>query len=208
MSKELTGSHRSSDDEPMTSEPIVPTGAPIAVYRTPFLEVEETPVRFPNGAEGSYARVNPNTHGGVAVPRSITRGIARYGLVRQYRHPLGRTTLEFPRGATDDGSEMETVRELVEETGLSIHPGGGVRLGTLHADSGILATDISVWLIHVEDIGDSAFIEAETGASHLWVTEGELIGLIARGEITCGITLGSFMLLKASHHAIAPGTIG
>lgn len=192
----------------MSTLPIAPTGPSKVAYKTPFLEVEETPVSFPDGTQGSYARINPGTHGGVAIPRSVTRGIARYGLVRQYRHPVAHTTLEFPRGGTEDSSEAETLRELVEETGLSIPLGGGFHLGTLHADTGLLATDISVWLIPVEDIGDSAFIEAETGASHLWVTEGELLGRISRGELTCGITLGAFMLLKASAHAIAPGAIG
>lgn len=208
MSAELTEVHGGSDNRTMSTPPILPIGPAKIEYSTPFVQVDETPVRFPNGVEGSYARINPGTHGGVAIPRSITRGIARYGLVRQYRHPVARTTLEFPRGGTDDGSEAETVRELVEETGLSIPLGGGFRLGTLHADTGLLATDISVWLIPVEDIGNTAFIEAETGASHLWVTEGELFGLISRGELSCGITLGAFMLLKASAHAVAPGTVG
>lgn len=208
MSAKLTEVHIGVDNRTMATPLIVPTGSSKVAYKTPFVEVEETPVRFPDGAEGSYARINPGTHGGVAIPRTITRGIARYGLVRQYRHPVAQTTLEFPRGGTDDASEAETLRELVEETGLSIPLGGGFHLGTLHADTGLLATDISVWLIPVEDIGNSAFVEAETGASHLWVTEGELMGLISRGQLTCGITLGAFMMLKASAHAIAPGTVG
>lgn len=170
MSTALTEVQLEADSRTLTTPPIVPTGPAKVAYRTPFVEVEETPVSFPNGADGSYARINPGTHGGVAIPRSVTRGIARYGLVRQYRHPVAQTTLEFPRGGTDDGSEAETIRELVEETGLSIPLGGGFSRGTLHADTGLLATAIPVWLIPVEDISDSTFIEAETGASHLWVT--------------------------------------
>lgn len=79
MSTALTEVQLEADSRTLTTPPIVPTGPAKVAYRAPFLEIEETPVRFPNGAEGSYARINPGIHGGVAIPRSVTRGIARYG---------------------------------------------------------------------------------------------------------------------------------
>lgn len=204
MTAVLTAIRGYSDNLTMTAAPIRATGHSTVVYSNSFLELEETPVSFPDGSQGIYARLNRGTHGGVAIPRSVTRGVARYGLVRQYRHAVEQTTLEFPRGGTDDSSEAETVRELVEETGLAVDPGSSIYLGKIHADTGILATEVSVWLVPIRDIGDSAFVEAETGASHFWVTEGELLGLIAQGKIVCGMTLAAFIKLLASPYAVAP----
>lgn len=57
-------------------------------------------VLFPNGTKGRYLRITAGTAlDGVAVPDSNFRGLAYRGLVRQYRYPVGKFTLEVPRGA-------------------------------------------------------------------------------------------------------------
>ena len=183
-------------DSIIVTKTITPIGFPETVYKTPFVELEETPVRFPNGRTGRYARLNPDTYGGVAVPRIIDDGIEFFGLVRQYRHSIAQFTLEFPRGGTKDESEDEAIRELVEETGLAVNVGRGVRLGKLYADTGILASTVTVWLVPIDTRGDEVFIEEETAASHCWVTEEELRELIRSGELTCGITLAAYSLLQ------------
>lgn len=61
-------------------------------------------------------------------------------LVRQYRHPLRRTTLEVPAGALDPGEDPEAgaLRELEEETG---YRAGQIRsLGTYHPSTPLLPT--------------------------------------------------------------------
>ena len=47
----------------------------------------------------------------------------RLVLVEQYRPPLGRTTLEMPAGAIEDGEtpEQAVIREAIEETGYVCH---------------------------------------------------------------------------------------
>ena len=59
-------------------------------------------------------------------------------LVRQYRHPLRRTTLEVPAGALDPGEDPASgaLRELEEETG---YRAGQIRpLGTYHPSTPLL----------------------------------------------------------------------
>lgn len=66
-------------------------------------------------------------------------------LVRQYRHPLRRTTLEVPAGALDPGEEPEAgaLRELEEETGYrarTIRP-----LGAYHPSTPLLALKMRLY---------------------------------------------------------------
>lgn len=170
------------------------------------MDVQETPVRFPNGAEGSYVRVNAGKFGGVCIPRHVHRGIAYYGLVRQYRFSIDQETLEFPGGFTADGEDVEAVREMVEETGIHEH-GKPIHLGVVHADPGLLASENHIWLVTVFARGDDDHVEAETGAETVWVTGGELDGLIGRGGVTSGLTLAALSLLRASSYAVSPETV-
>lgn len=181
----------------MTTPPIAPLSPPETVYKTPFVELEETLVRFPNGTVGRYARLNPGTHGGVAIPLLVENGVEYLGLVRQYRHSISDHTLEFPRGGTEDESEEEAIRELVEETGLEVTLGRGAKLGKLYADTGILASTITVWLVPVDSRGDTSFLEDETLASHFWVTHKEFATLIRDGDLVCGISLAAYSMLQA-----------
>lgn len=182
---------------------IIQTGSASPLLRTRFIEVEDVPVRFPNGVEGSYLRVNPDTFGGIAIARHVFRGVPRYALVEQHRFPIDAVTLEFPRGGTQDASAPECLRELQEETALEVHD-LPLNLGRVHADTGLLATEINVWLFTVAGDLNPEHIEVETGARHRWVTDGELAGLIRRGEITCGLTLAAYAkLLASTHHHVA-----
>ena len=46
--------------------------------------------------------------------------------------------------------------------------------------------------------------EDETGLVLHWVTGGEHVGLIARGQVTCGMTLAALALLRATGHEELP----
>lgn len=177
---------------------IEPLGEPIVQHETRFIKVTETPVRFPNGVEGTYARVNPGTHGAVVIPHVSSRGISYLGLVEQHRFPIDEVTLEFPRGGTDSTDPAEGARELLEETGAKVDPGSMRHLGLVHADTGLLGTSIDVWFAGLGQAPAPSHIEEATGARVRWVTEGVLLGLISRGKITCGITLASYAVLKAA----------
>ncbi|HEX9086741.1 MAG TPA: NUDIX hydrolase [Arthrobacter sp.] len=166
------------------------------VLENPFLRVDTDDVVFPNGAPGAYSVVTSGTGLGViAVPFVNFRGIAYLGLVRQYRYPMKDYTLEFPRGGSDNLSLAEAARELVEETGLQAT--SATPLGIIWPDTGILSTQVSVWkTTHASNGLRPEHVEDETGAHVLWYTHGEIIGMIRRGWIRCGMTLASLALIE------------
>jgi len=80
-----------------------------------FLRVQRDLVRLPDGASSQREYI---LHPGAVmiVPRFDD---GRLLLERQYRHPLGRSFIEFPAGKIDPGESALTTgqRELEEETG-------------------------------------------------------------------------------------------
>ena len=115
----------------------------VRTFTDPYVSVSIDRVRFPNGAEGTYARVSPRTsHGAVAVVRRIYRGVAHFGLVRQYRYPIGEATWEFPRGVTNEDTLGGMRQEVAEEVGT--HVERALRIGRIHPDTGLLSSAVDV----------------------------------------------------------------
>lgn len=102
------------------------------LYRNPWCAFRVDEVRLPDGTEieygvlesGGFAAVAPVTDEGDVV------------LVRQWRQPLGRFTLELPSGGVDGGEEprVAAARELFEETGYRAE--GLERLASVHVSTG------------------------------------------------------------------------
>ena len=102
------------------------------MYRNPWCAFRVDEVRLPGGMEieygvlesGGFAAVVPVTDGGDAV------------LVRQWRQPLQKFTLELPSGGVDAGEDPLTAagRELFEETGYRGHE--MEPLTTVHTSTG------------------------------------------------------------------------
>lgn len=184
---------------------ILATGEPETKFENRFVSLTDTPVRFPDGSEGTYVIVRSGAgFGGITIPRFVSRGTVYYGLVEQHRFPIGAVTLEFPRGGTDSLSAGEALRELAEETGVDTSEVAAVHLGNIHPDTGLLSTLVAVWLATVTAPADVNYIQPDTGASARWVHEGDLLGLIKSGKITCGMTLAAFAKLSVSSHYNVP----
>lgn len=166
------------------------------VFATPFITLDHNKVRFPNGVEGEYSILsNVEKKGAVIVPLAARRGMGYFGLVKQYRYPVQKFTLEFPRGGAPDLEEGGAQVEIREELGQEAKR--LVRIGTLHPDTGILSTEVGVWVAVLdESVLDADHVEGITGLQPEWTEEGYLDGKIMNGEITCGITIAAYMFFK------------
>ncbi|MGB9859138.1 MAG: NUDIX domain-containing protein [Moorellaceae bacterium] len=87
------------------------------IYTGKILNLRRDIVLLPDGREASREVVEHT--GAVAIVALEPDG--RIYLVRQYRYPIGRVTLEIPAGKLDAGEDPATCarRELMEEIGLA-----------------------------------------------------------------------------------------
>ncbi|MGW7196208.1 NUDIX domain-containing protein [Streptomyces chryseus] len=173
----------------------------MTVFRNRFGTLFNDDVIAPSGAAGSYLRWKSDQEGVVVVPV----GPAGYALVTSYRYPIHAASLEFPRGGAERGESLAAAaaRELREETGLV---GRAMRpLGLVHADTGILASPIHVFLTQVDPEGaQPARPEGmESLTAPLWVSPDELPQLLSEGRLTCGITLAALALLQGHHTTLS-----
>jgi ADP-ribose pyrophosphatase len=86
------------------------------IYEGRILNLRRDRVRLPDGNEASREVVE---HPGAVAIIALDKEKNVY-LVRQYRYPIGRITLEIPAGKLDAGEEPVNCarRELAEEVGL------------------------------------------------------------------------------------------
>ncbi|OIQ58257.1 ADP-ribose pyrophosphatase [Moorella thermoacetica] len=87
------------------------------IYEGRILNLRRDRVRLPDGHEASREVVE---HPGAVAIIALDEAKNIY-LVRQYRYPIERVTLEIPAGKLDSGEEPLTCaqRELAEEVGLA-----------------------------------------------------------------------------------------
>jgi ADP-ribose pyrophosphatase len=111
-------------------------------YEGVFLRLLEDRVRCPDGhiALREYLK-HP---GAVMIVPLLPNGDAV--LERQYRHPLGRSFIEFPAGKVDPGESLQQCaeRELLEETGYRAHR--WTHLGGFHNAIGYSDEKIEVFV--------------------------------------------------------------
>jgi ADP-ribose diphosphatase len=91
------------------------------VSHSRLFHVEEQRLRFSNGVERTYERLNPGFHGAVMVVP--VRDDGRLLLVREYGAGVGDYYLSFPKGAVQpEESVLDAAnRELMEEAGFGAH---------------------------------------------------------------------------------------
>jgi len=87
------------------------------VFDGQLLKVRKDTVLLPNGKEATREWIEHP--GAVAVIPILDDG--RIAMVKQYRYPMGKVTLEVPAGKLDKGEAPDTcvMRELKEETGYT-----------------------------------------------------------------------------------------
>jgi hypothetical protein len=169
-------------------------------YKSRFISVANDSVEFPNGVEGTYNVVSMSeAKGALIVPIAFRRGIPYFGLVNQYRYPIKSESIEFPRGGADkinaEGAEVEIYEELGQ-------PSKRIDLvGTMRPDTGILSTEVGIWVaVMDQSVLDLDHEEDITGLRPNWVSEADLISMIANGKITCGMTLAAYTLFNINRN--------
>jgi len=87
------------------------------VYKNSWMSVYEDEVEFVNGHKGVYGVVD-KTHFSLIIPFDGNK----FHLVKQYRYPIRKDSIEFPQGKHENGRDSDPLdiarAELREETGL------------------------------------------------------------------------------------------
>jgi ADP-ribose pyrophosphatase len=161
------------------------------VYDGKLLQVHRDVVSLEGGNEEIREVLR---HPGASVVAPYL-GDGRFALVRQYRHAIGRETLEFPAGRLDPGeAPLDCARrELAEETGyrtgqlrhlFSTHPAPGYTDELLHV---FLAQDLIAGPNHPD--GDEQILVEER-------TLDQLLTQFLEGKITDAKTAMTILYLK------------
>ncbi|MEU0601644.1 NUDIX hydrolase [Streptomyces sp. NPDC006393] len=173
------------------------------VFHNRYGSLYNDEVVSPSGAEGRYLRWRWSQAGVVVVPT----GPRGWALVPTFRYPLGRISLEFPRGGCEPGEALHdaAARELKEETGFDCRPSLLRPLGILHAETGLIESGVHVFTAEVTDGGGVARPEAmESVTDPVWLSRDQALASLCGGRITCGVTLAAFALVLADGATASP----
>lgn len=145
-----------------------------------------------HGSDHTRHRFRSNEPGDGAVVVAC-RG-DRVLFVEVYRHVIGRTLLELPRGqadASDDGPVATAARELWEETGYRMD--GGRALGRVWPDTGLCGDGVHV--VTTFDPEPERVEEAEYTTLR-WMGPAERAEALAAGELRDAISLAALALAR------------
>lgn len=171
------------------------------LFKSEYVTVDTVPARTAEGVDYRHSRVTPRTpHGAIVIPTFMHEGVMHFGFVLQARPVVMKASVEFPRGSTSDLGADEAVRELVEEMGITGTPLAMRRLGRLNPDTGLLSTEVAVWVASLSSEGVQQSLkhkEAFSGAQPQWNTLNEVFHMMGAGVISCGMTMAALAMLLA-----------
>ncbi len=161
------------------------------IFEGKVIRVKRDTVELPDGNRATREVVEHP--GGVGVVPIDENGIVY--MVRQYRYPLGRLSLEIPAGKLNYGEDHREcgLRELSEETGLETDnfqylgvfcPSPGFSQELIHL---YLATELHQKQIHLDE---DEFLEVEK------YTLEELMAMIHEGKLQDGKTVIGLLMAK------------
>lgn len=88
---------------------------------------------------------HPGSVTGVSV---LPEREGKLGLIRVYRHAIGRSVWEVPRGFVEPGESdaVSAMRELEEEAGLAAAPEDLLSVGAITPEAGVIAARVRLFL--------------------------------------------------------------
>jgi 8-oxo-dGDP phosphatase len=172
----------------------VPSIEPIAsreIYRNRWLVLREDDIRRPDGSLGIYSVVDKPTYA-LVMPYDGQR----FGLVEQFRYPVGARRWEFPQGTAPDLAHTEpsvlAERELREETGLRAT--SFEALGQLDVAPGMSSQRGWVFLATGIIEGESNREHEEQDMRSAWFSRADLEHMIRSGVITDAQSIAAYGL--------------
>jgi ADP-ribose pyrophosphatase len=162
------------------------------VYDGTLLKIWRTQVELENGQEAVREWIKHP--GAAAVIPVFPNGDTL--LVRQFRYPVGRETLEIPAGKIDPGeTPLEcAVRELSEETGLVA--GDFVPVGTVITTPGFTNEEIHLYVCQNPSLGPAHPDDGEL-IGGIQIPLAEVFRQIMDERIKDGKTVMAFLLARA-----------
>jgi len=123
----------------------------------------------------------------------------KLGLIRVFRHPLGRWSWEIPKGMieTSETAEQAALRELREETGFALQPNQLHEVGTTAPVAGLVKSRLRLYLATLNSSDSPCAVEDELGHDEVkFIRHQELADMITFGEIEDACTM-SILLVYA-----------
>ncbi len=164
----------------------------IRVYEGGLLKVNKDVVELPNGKQAVREWIEHP--GAAAVVPLLNNG--KIVMVRQYRHPMGKVTLEIPAGKLDGPHEDPldcARRELKEETGYRAHT--LIKLTTIATTVGFSNEVIHLYVAKDLDAGLQCPDEDEF-INTVMISVDEIDELIQTGKIDDAKSVVSLLMVK------------
>ena len=161
------------------------------IYEGNVIRVEKDIAVLPNGHEAVREVVRHS--GGVAVVAVDDAGFVY--MVRQFRYPVMKETLEIPAGKLDknEDTQLAAERELLEETGIAA---GKIKLlGRFYATPGFCDEQLSIYLATQLKQGEAHPDEDEFLSCEKYPLS-KLVEMVETGEITDAKTAIGILMAK------------
>ncbi len=115
-------------------------------------------------------------------------------------------SIEVPRGYPREGEIPEQTARREAEEELGVHVSRTVPLGTCNFNTSIMLSDINLFAVlahpNVPPSADSVPDDAERIERVEWHSINEVLAIVSRGEIRCGLTQACLLHLIASRSKI------
>lgn len=179
----------------MTGETGWTTHGTRTVYENAWVRVREDAVTRPDGSRGVYG-VTQLVHPSVFVVPVTEAG--EVVMVRLFRYPIGRWSLEVPAGGSDGQDALVAARrELREEAGLEA--GSWIPLGEMFSLNGLADAPSEVFVARDLRQVDARESQREEGITDVRrVPWAEVWELLRAGEITDGESMAALLMARVA----------